>query len=314
MASANAPEFIGENLSKQRIYIFTEPTQVKLGAGANAVIFKKSFSSTPTGKRKNIAVKNIRGPKWEKEDIDRFIKSVIASFIIEKTGRGEAKLLSKYHIVNFMGIVIHTDNFPAVIGILNQNIAPLISHFDANFRQKAIDAFTNLIYKCDSIPERDLYWLYETIHGPNLQQVMAAHNASRTDINYCYFGQNLFTILKILQQSKSIFLSAKTLVGAYHGDIKPSNIMFDTRTHTLKLIDTSTLNLVCQLQVRHLNSLEYSTPHIPRGAPGYEADEALQMYNPAGELVPNVLTKYFGKKVRITSGLTSRNKIVEVID
>jgi len=292
MASANAPEFIGEIVSNEKIYIFTEPSQVKLGSGGNAVIFKKSISYTQNGKRKNIALKNIRGPKWEPDDIDRFIKSVIASFIIEKTGRGDIKLLSKYHIVNFLGVVINTDNFPAVMDILRQNITPLIAHIPEGMQKMAIKSYSNLIYQSHSIPETSLYWLYETIHGPNLQQVMDAHNASGTDINYSYFGQNLFTILKILQQSKSMFLDGKTLSGAYHGDIKPSNIMFDTRTHTLKLIDTSTLNLVCQLQARHLNSLEYSTPHIPRGSPGYEPDEALQMYNPAGQLMPNILTKY----------------------
>jgi serine/threonine protein kinase len=193
----------------------------ELGRGANGVVYKGSHNSYG----KEIAIKKFslhpaRNQGAYLNMVLKCAKSAESSYFLSSVfTKCEPSFLC------FYGLVVHP------------------SH-EAAFKKKIIfeQVKSQAVFVTDTISENTFYLLYEYVNGRDLDVLL---RESKGEINYRKHGAAL---LKALVKLRNVPIKVrptneKTLSAQMvHLDIKPSNMMIETETDTLKIID---LNTVC---------------------------------------------------------------------
>jgi len=213
-----------------------------LGSGGQANVFKASHSLG-----KNISVKRliIKTPT----EINQWARSVECSYFLSSIfTRPDPNFLC------FYGVIVH----------------PLIME---NFVRKIKEVTENVIFTSNIMNEHIVYMLYEFIDGRELDDII---NESPEDINYRRYGSELLNALVKLRSvptriAKSDGSISDGFAPMVHLDIKPSNIMIETATGTLKIIDLNTVCIAYNIDGnngcdRSAFTLEYLAPE---GVPTY---------------------------------------------
>jgi serine/threonine protein kinase len=216
--------------------------RLMLGRGGQGNVFKASHSVG-----KDISVKRliIKTPS----DIKEWAKSVESLYFLSSIfTRPDPNFMC------FYGVVINPSNSKA-------------------FSSKIQDITDNVIFTSNILSENIVYMLYEFIDGRELDDII---NESHEDIDYRRYGSELLNALVKLQNVPiRIPLSdgsiADRIAPMVHLDIKPSNIMIETATGTLKIIDLNTVCIAYNIDGnggcdRSAFTLEYLAPE---GVPTY---------------------------------------------
>jgi serine/threonine protein kinase len=193
----------------------------ELGRGANGVVYKAIHNSLG----KDIALKKftLHPAKNQGAYINMVLKtakSVESSYFL-------SSVFTKCNpgFLCFYGLVIHPSQESAFAKkILIEQV-----------KRKAI-------FLTEDIDENTFYILYEYVKGKDLDVVI---RSTKGDINYRKHGLALLNALVNLRNVplKMRESNAKTVTAQMvHLDIKPSNMMIETDTDTLKIID---LNTIC---------------------------------------------------------------------
>lgn len=212
------------------------------GEGANAPVFRARHEQL----EKDIVIKTFRFSDSEKE---RFIKKSVKSveslyFLSSVFTRPDPNFMC------FYGVVVHPSNVKA-------------------FSSKIEEVNRKAVFVTETMSPNMFYMLYEFIDGRDLHDII--YNSPKdTDINFRKYGVELLKALNTLQRAP-IRIGGKTgTIAMVHLDIKPSNIMIETATDTLKIIDLNTVcipwpgkgNSGCD---RNSMTLEYTGPEATPG-------------------------------------------------
>ena len=223
----------------------------ELGRGANGVVYKGSHNSYG----KEIAIKKFslhpaRNQGAYLNMVLKCAKSAESSYFLSSVfTKCEPSFLC------FYGLVVHP------------------SH-EAAFKKKIIfeQVKSQAVFVTDAINENTFYLLYEYVKGRDLDVLLRERKG---EINYKKYGLEL---LKALVKLRNVPIKVrptneKTLMGQMvHLDIKPSNIMIETETDTLKIIDLNTVCIPTETKgnggcTRQSMTFEYSAPEAFYSAP-----------------------------------------------
>jgi hypothetical protein len=216
----------------------------ELGRGANGVVYKGSHNSLG----KTIAVK--RFLLHPTRDQGAYINMVLKTAKSVESSYFLSSVFTKCNpaFICFYGLVIHR----------NQEKA-FTKHM--SFEQVKRQA----VFISDEINEDTFYLLFEYVNGNDLDSIISK---STGDINYRKYG---LALLKALVHLRNVVIkvranSDKTIVAQMvHLDIKPSNMMIETHTDTLKIIDLNTICIPVETKdnggcKRQSMTFEYSGP------------------------------------------------------
>jgi serine/threonine protein kinase len=186
----------------------------KRGEGANAPVFRARHEQL----EKDIVVKDFSFSASQKEMIiTKSVKSVESLYFLSSVFTRPDP-----NIMCFYGVVIHPSNSEA-------------------FSSKIEEVNRNALFLTEAISPTMFYMLYELIDGSDLHDII--YDTPRDiDIDFRKYGVELLKALNKLQKAPIILAGKTGTVAMVHLDIKPSNIMIERATDTLKLID---LNTVC---------------------------------------------------------------------
>jgi serine/threonine protein kinase len=212
------------------------------GEGANAPVFRARHEQL----QKDIVVKSFRFSASEKERIiKKSVKSVESLYFLSSIFTRPDP-----NVMCFYGVVVHPSNSKA-------------------FSSKIEEVNRNAVFVTEAMSPTMFYMLYELIDGRDLHDII--YDSPRdTDIDFRKYGLELLKALNKLQKAP-ITLGGKTgTVAMVHLDIKPSNIMIEHATDTLKIIDLNTVcipwpgkgNSGCD---RNSMTLEYTGPEATPG-------------------------------------------------
>jgi serine/threonine protein kinase len=145
---------------------------------------------------------------------------------------------------------------------------------EAAFKKKIIfeQVKSQAVFVTDTISENTFYLLYEYVNGRDLDVLL---RESKGEINYRKHGAAL---LKALVKLRNVPIKVrptneKTLSAQMvHLDIKPSNMMIETETDTLKIIDLNTVCIPTETKgnggcTRQSMTFEYAGPEAFFSAP-----------------------------------------------
>lgn len=223
----------------------------ELGRGANGIVYKGSHSFG-----KEIAVKKFllhpaRNQGAYMSMVLKCAKSTEASYFLSSVfTKCEPNFLC------FYGLVLHPSQ-------------------EAAFKKKIVfeQVKKQAVFVTDEIHEDTFFLLYDYVKGRDLDVLL---RESEGDINYKKYGVELLKALVKLRNVsiKMRVTNEKTLTSQMvHLDIKPSNIMIETDTDILKIIDLNTVCIPLETKgnggcKRQSMTFEYSGPEaFPKSPP-----------------------------------------------
>jgi serine/threonine protein kinase len=214
-----------QNLSiKSTIYPTSTNVEIniydELGRGNNGVVYKAQSNHFGDD---FIVVKNTKLKENKGKDINFYCTSVVNSIDIKSIFLG-----CHAHIICVYGIITNERN----INLIDESTIEILT-------------FNKLLLLDNTLPNNEIYILYEYIPGKTIRQLID----SCDDINYIKYSQQILENLALLQSKNMV-----------HLDIKPENFMIDINDN-VKFIDTEFLCKKTNPECKVLGmSVSYASP------------------------------------------------------